>query len=84
MHDFLEGIVAEDLLGVIKILISKSYFNEFLYNENLSKFKFKRADTANKPEKISISSKKLKGKAFSVSTHLRFFGLMLGNGYKKM
>ena len=79
MHDFLEGIMAEDLLGVIKILISKSYFDEFSYNENLAKFKFKRSDSANKPEKISIASKKLKGKAFSISTHVRFFGLLLVN-----
>jgi hypothetical protein len=35
MHDFLEGVVATDLLGVIKCLMKDSWFTVEAYNEQL-------------------------------------------------
>ena len=71
---FLPGVIAEDLLAALKILISKKYFTEASYNDAMSKLSFKNYDA---PEKISIKASKLKGKAMSIMSHVRYFGLIL-------
>ena len=59
---------------MIKILVYKKYFTESAYNAALSKLNFKNYDA---PEKISMKSNKMKGKAMSILSHLRYFGLIL-------
>ena len=68
------GVIAEDLLAIIKILVSKKYFTEADYNLALSKQNFGHYD---KPEKISIKATKMKGKALSILSHIRYFGLII-------
>ena len=74
MHDVAEGIIAEDLLACIKILVSKKFFTAQDYNRVMSSIKYGHED---KPEEISLKAKRLKGKAFANFTHLRYFGLII-------
>ena len=60
-------------------MVTKNYFTEQQYNNILVKFKFKRDDLAQKPEKINTASKKCRGKAMSIGTHLRYFGLLISH-----
>ena len=75
LHDFLEGSLSEDLLSSIKILSHKKYFTETMYNNTLDKINFNPYD---KPEKVNLkSNNKLKGKALSILSHIRYFGVII-------
>ena len=41
LHDLLEGVVSQDLLGVIRILSSKKWFTVDEYNKSLKSLKYK-------------------------------------------
>ena len=74
MHDVAEGIIAEDLLASIKILVSKKYFTAPDYNRVMSRIKYGHEE---KPEEISLKAKRLKGKAMANFNHLRYFGMII-------
>ena len=63
MHDWFEGVIAQDLLGVIKILAQKGWFSVEDYNGRLRSLGFRSHEAANKPEDVKIKGKKLSGKA---------------------
>ena len=69
--------MAEDLLGILKILISKSYFNQEEYNRAIGRHVYKNYESSDKPEMIDIKKPKLKGKAFSILCHLRNIGFYI-------
>ena len=67
LHDMFEGVVAEDLLSIIRTLSSKGWFSIDAYNCALKDFKWFSYETSDIPQSVSTSrkSKKLKGKAVS-------------------
>ena len=67
-------MVAEDLLGVLKIFISKSYFSEADYNRALKRHTYASFEASDKPEPIDVKKRKLRGKAFSILCHIRNVG----------
>ena len=78
LHDLFEGVVAQDLCGIIKILSEKGWFSLDDYNNALKKQEFKSFERDDKPQEIkSFKAKKLPGKAVSVWTHLRNFGFLI-------
>ena len=78
MHDLYEGVIAQDLWGVIKILSSKEWFTLADYNQALMRHKFKSYEAHEKPQPLPNSKAlKLTGKAVSVWLHLRCFGMIL-------
>ena len=77
MHDILEGVVAEDLLSVIKVLIAENYFTEASYNIALQRHEYKSFETSDLPELIDLKKQKLRGKAMSICCHLRNFGMIV-------
>ena len=79
LHDLLEGVVSQDLLGVIRILSSKKWFTVDEYNKSLKSLKYKFYEASDRPVEVPISSKvrKLKGKAVSIWTHMRNFPLIV-------
>ena len=77
MHDLLEGVVAQDLCGGIKILSSKGWFTLEEYNNKLKSFRYTSYESNDKPQEISKKAKKLSGKACSLWVHARNFPLIL-------
>ena len=79
LHDLLEGVIPQDLLGIIRILSSKGWFSIENYNKALKVFQYSPSETADKPQIVSNSSKsrKLTGKALSQLVHMRNFLLIL-------
>ena len=79
-----QGIVSEDLLGIIRILIMKKWFSVDEYNQKLSKFTYKNNERNDKPKNIPSKRtvKKLQGKAMSIWTHLRVFPFIIRNFVK--
>ena len=79
MHDLFEGVVAEDLYSVIKTLSVMGWFQLEQYNSKLCNFGWISYEERDKPEKLPTASKskKLKGKAISLWTHLRNFPLII-------
>ena len=75
MHDLFEGIIAQDLLAIIRTLVADKWFTLEEYNNALSKFPLSRQESSNKPQPVPVknSTKKLVGKAVSLWCHLRFF-----------
>lgn len=73
------GVVATDLLAILKVLIKKKFFTVDDYNESLKHHEFKRSENNDRPELINIAPKttKLKGKALSILTHLRNVGYFM-------
>ena len=73
MHDLFEGVIPEDLLCIIRILVSKGWFTLQQYNTTLHNLEYAAYETGDKPYPVPTSSKvkKLKGKAVSNWTHLR-------------
>ena len=65
LHDVFEGVVPLDLLGIIRILSSKGWFNLDQYNSALVGLGYKSNEMNDKPCPIPVSNKvkKLKGKA---------------------
>ena len=77
LHDIAEGVVAEDLLGCLRILIKRKFFSEDNYNRALFRHQYKDYEANDRPEKIDIKKKKLKGKAMSLVCHIRNVGMIL-------
>ena len=79
LHDLFEGVVAQDLLAIIRILQNKKWYTLAEYNDVLKRFPVSSQEASNKPQMVpvSTSTKKLNGKAVSIWCHLRFFLPML-------
>ena len=79
MHDLMEGVLPQDLLGIIRILILKQWFSLENYNKALKTLKYSPRESANKPQEVPSSNKtkKLSGKATSNWVHVRNFPLLL-------
>ena len=79
LHDIFEGVVSQDMLGIIRILKSKGWFSIKDYNTNMKMLKYKSNEASDKPENIpeSMKVKKMIGKAVSNWTHLRNFPLLI-------
>lgn len=75
LHDLFEGVLAQDLLGIIRILKIKGWFSYEDYNLALKRFPLSPQEASNKPQPVPLknSVKKLSGKAVSVWCHARFF-----------
>ena len=84
MHDWLEGALAQDLCGGIKILSLKGWFSLEEYNNRLKKFKFSSYEANDKPQEIGKKSKKLSGKACSLWVHARNFPLIVKDFIKDL
>ena len=79
LHDLMEGVLPQDLLGIIRILINKGWFSLDDYNKALRNIKYSRQESSNKPQEVPSSPrvKKLAGKAVSNWVHIRIFSLIL-------
>ena len=79
MHDVFEGLVSQDLLGVLRILKSKKWLTIEEYNENLANFKFMCSESSDKPQAVPLNQnvKKLIGKAVSIWVHVRNFPFLI-------
>ena len=79
LHDIMEGVVPEDLLGIIRGLSQNGWFTIETYNRSLSKFKWTVHESADKPQIVPTDRKvrKLKGKAVSQWTHIRNWPLII-------
>ena len=82
---YILGVIAQDLMGVIKILSCKGWFSIEEYNEALRKHKFKSYENADRPMSIkNPKANKLQGKAVSIWTHMRCFGMVMEQFVKNM
>ena len=81
LHDIMEGVIPEDLLGILRILSLKEWFTITQYNDTLERLDFLSYERGNKPYPIPTSRtvKKLKGKAVSNLVHLRNWPLLIKN-----
>ena len=79
LHDLMEGVIPQDLLGIIRILIEKSWFTLEQYNLALKNLKYSAQESSNKPQEVPSNSKvkKLPGKATSNWVHMRNFLVIL-------
>ena len=79
LHDLFEGVIAQDLLGIIRILKNKNWFTIESYNKQLNLFQLSKRESANKPQQVPEGNKatKLSGKAISLWCHLRIFFSLL-------
>jgi hypothetical protein len=68
LHDLFEGVLAQDLLGIIRILKIKGWFSCEDYNLALKRFPLSAQEASNKPQPVPLrnSVKKLSGKAVSI------------------
>ena len=84
LHDLMEGVIPQDLLGCIRILVQKGWFALDNYNQAITNFKFSRNESLSKPQLVPTNPKvkKLKGKAISHWVHIRnFFVILSLNGW---
>ena len=74
LHDLFEGVLAQDLLGIIRILKTKGWYSIEEYNQALKRFPLSPQESSNKPQPVPVknSVKKLPGKAVSIWCHARF------------
>ena len=79
MHDLMEGVIPQDLLGIIRIFVKLKWFTMEEYNKALSHFKFSPEEASSKPQNVPEKNevKKLRGKAISHWIHLRNFPLIM-------
>ena len=78
LHDIMEGVVAQDLCGVIKILSEKGWYKLDDYNAALKRHTYKSFESSDKSQEIlNFKAKKLPGKAVSVWTQIRNFGIII-------
>ena len=79
LHDLFEGVVPEDLLGIIRLLSLKDWFTIEEYNRCLRRMGWTSYETTDKPLDVPINMKatKLKGKAVSHWVHIRNFPLII-------
>ena len=75
LHDLFEGVIAQDLLGIFRILKGKSWFDLESYNSALKNFSLSSQEASNQPQPVPTNNKvnKLVGKAVSIWCHMRFF-----------
>merc|ERR1712096_115491 len=55
LHDLFEGVGAQDLLGIIRILKNKGWFSLENYNVALQKFQLSPQEASNKPQQVPKS-----------------------------
>ena len=81
LHDVFEGVIPEDLLGIIRILSSKGWFTINQYNNALQNIKYLSYERGDKPCPVPTKSgvQKLKGKAVSNWVHLRNWPFVIRN-----
>jgi hypothetical protein len=79
MHDLLEGVVAQDLLAGIRILIKKSWFTLEQYNLSMKNLQYFSYEASDKPQDVPKKGRKLSGKACSLWVHIRNFPLIVRN-----
>ena len=79
MHDLLEGVVAEDLLSIIRGLSRLGWFSIEAYNSSLRSHGWLLYEVTDKPQPVPLKSSvaKLKGKACSQWVHCRNFPLLI-------
>ena len=79
LHDLLEGVVSQDLLGIIRIFSFKKWFTLEEYNNSLEELSFRFSEAADRPQGVPMSKKvsKLRGKACSLWVHMRNFPLII-------
>ena len=79
LHDLMEGVLPQDLLGIVRILVNKGWFSLAEYNKALKSIKYSRQESSNKPQEVTSSNKvkKLAGKATSNWVHCRLFSYIL-------
>ena len=77
MHDVLEGVVAQDLYGGIKILSIRGFFSIDEYNRKLKGLGYTSYEASDVPEAVPKKAKKLSGKACSLWVHIRNFPLVV-------
>ena len=76
-HDWFEGVVAEDLLLVLKYLCKNKWFTFNQLNKTIKTFQFASSDSKNRPATINPDKKKLSGSASQIWTLLRFLHLFI-------
>ena len=80
LHDLLEGVVAQDLCGFIKIMTLKGLFTLEQYNETLKEHHFRSYEINDKPQPIvNNKAQKLPGKAVSIWLNMRSFGMIVNS-----
>ena len=79
MHDIFEGVVPQDILGILRILSSQHFFTIEQYNQSLKSLGYSSYESGDKPMPLPLDKKvkKLKGKALSICVHLRNFPLVI-------
>ena len=79
LHDIFEGVISEDLLGIIRILSAKNWFSIEEYNKSLLGLNYKSHEASDKPLAVPILNKtrKLNGKACSIWVHMRNFPIAI-------
>ena len=84
LHDLFEGVISQDLLGVIRILSVKKWFTLEQYNSSMDNLNYKSYEATDKPQPVPLASKvkKLKGKACSNWLHIRMFPFIIRNFVK--
>ena len=68
-------MLPQDLLGIIRILVSKGWFQLDHFNTALRNTKYSTQEASNKPQQVVSSAKikKIAGKAISNWVHIRVF-----------
>ena len=80
LHDVFEGVISQDLCGIIKILAHKSWFTIKEYNQALQNHRFQSYEMNDRPQQIANpKAMKLPGKAVSIWLHMRSFGMIIEN-----
>ena len=79
LHDLLEGVISQDLLGVIRILSKKKWFTIEDYNNMLQSLNYRGSEASDRPQSVPLknTTKKLIGKACSVWVHMRNFPFII-------
>ena len=77
LHDLFEGVIAQDLCGIIKILSNQDWFTIVEYNQALQDHPFKYYEVNDKPQPVNPKGMKLPGKAVSLWLHQRCFGMVI-------
>ena len=78
LHDIFEGVVAQDLCGVIKILSAMGWFDLDQYNQSLKRINYKSFERNDRPQELKgLKGMKLPGKAVSLWTHIRNFAFII-------
>ena len=79
LHDVFEGLVSQDLLGIIRILSLHNWFSIEEYNNCLQGLSYKFHESNDRPQNVPTlkKTKKLLGKACSIWIHMRNFPLII-------